>query len=157
MAIAVASGPLLAIPCSSRSPPLRTPRPRRVKEGELGDLILGEYLMVTFKFKKREEKSLGKIAWDCNVKSLDDFNPKLGWTRVNLKKLFHIHRVYELKRGRLQSKALRKPSLKRVLAKYSRRERNRARDFVHKLTISLFRSTEAIYTASRIEEGGDVQ
>ncbi|MEM3372217.1 MAG: hypothetical protein QXO55_06385 [Candidatus Korarchaeum sp.] len=34
---------------------------------------------------------------------------------------------------------MRKPSLKRILAKYSRRERNRAKDFVHKLTTSLSR------------------
>ncbi|MEM1520139.1 MAG: transposase [Candidatus Korarchaeum sp.] len=113
---------------------------RRVKEGELGELILKEkYLTITFKFKEREEKTIGKIAWDCNMKSLDGFNPKLGWIRIYLGKLFHIHRVYELKRGRLQSKALKKPSLKRILAKYSRRERNRAKDFVHKLTTSLSR------------------
>ncbi|MEM3739748.1 MAG: zinc ribbon domain-containing protein [Candidatus Korarchaeum sp.] len=47
--------------------------------------------------------------------------------------------MYELKRGRLQSKVSKKPSLKRVLAKYSRRERNRAKDFVHKLTTFLSR------------------
>ncbi|MEM3537905.1 MAG: IS200/IS605 family accessory protein TnpB-related protein [Candidatus Korarchaeum sp.] len=34
---------------------------------------------------------------------------------------------------------MKKPSLKRILAKYSRRERNRAKDFVHKLTTSLSR------------------
>ncbi|MEM4477737.1 MAG: transposase [Candidatus Korarchaeum sp.] len=70
---------------------------------------------------------------------LDGFNPKLGWIRIDLGKLLHIHRVYELKRKRLQSKVLRKPSLREVLAKYSRRERNRAKDFVHKLTTSLSR------------------
>ncbi|MEM0294803.1 MAG: hypothetical protein QXO55_01905 [Candidatus Korarchaeum sp.] len=39
----------------------------------------------------------------------------------------------------LQPKASKKPSLKRVLAKYSRRERDRAKDFVHKLTTFLSR------------------
>ncbi|MEM3446651.1 MAG: transposase [Candidatus Korarchaeum sp.] len=113
---------------------------RRVKGGELGELILREeYLTITFKFKRRKEKAVGRIAWDCNMKSLDGFNPELGWIRIYLGKLFHIHRVYELKRGRLQSKALKKPSLKRILAKYSRRERNRAKDFVHKLTTFLSR------------------
>ncbi|MEM0041886.1 MAG: transposase [Candidatus Korarchaeum sp.] len=113
---------------------------RRAKEGELGELILKErYLTITFRFKEREEKTIGKIAWDCNVKSLDGFNPKLGWIRIDLGKLFHIHRVYELKRKRLQPKASKKPSLKRVLAKYSRRERNRAKNFVHKLTTFLSR------------------
>ncbi|MEM3447170.1 MAG: transposase, partial [Candidatus Korarchaeum sp.] len=72
---------------------------RRVKEGELGELILREeYLTMTFKFKRRKEKAVGKIAWDCNLKSLDGFNPKLGWIRIDLGKLFHIYRVYELKR-----------------------------------------------------------
>ncbi|MEM1984903.1 MAG: transposase [Candidatus Korarchaeum sp.] len=111
-----------------------------MRGGELGELILREeHLTITFRFKEREEKTIGKIAWDCNLKSLDGFNPELGWIRIDLGKLFHIHRVYELKRKRLQAKALKKPSLKRILAKYSRRERNRAKDFVHKLTTSLSR------------------
>ncbi|MEM0269145.1 MAG: hypothetical protein QXI51_07305 [Candidatus Korarchaeum sp.] len=121
-----------------------------MKGGELGELILKEeYLTITFKFK-REEEAVGKIAWDCNLKSLDGFNPKLGWIRIDLGKLFHIHRVYELRRGRLQSKASKKPSLKRVLAKYSRRERNRAKDFVHKLPLPYLGSTEDMCTVSRI-------
>ncbi|MBS7288021.1 MAG: hypothetical protein KIH01_04560 [Candidatus Freyarchaeota archaeon] len=74
------------------------------------------------RFKRRVEER-GVIAWDCNEKSLDGFNPEIGWVRVDLRRLFHIHRVYELKRRRLQSKASRKPSLRRVLEKYSRRER----------------------------------
>ncbi|MEM2352053.1 MAG: hypothetical protein QXT26_06565 [Thermoproteota archaeon] len=39
----------------------------------------------------------------------------------------------------MQEKASKKPSLRKVLAKYSRRERNRARDFIHKLTTFLSR------------------
>ncbi|MBS7288893.1 MAG: transposase, partial [Candidatus Freyarchaeota archaeon] len=73
-------------------------------------------------------------VWDCNEKSLDGFNPEIGWIRVDLRRLFHIHRVYELKRRRLQSKASRKQSLRRVLEKYSNREKNRAKDFIHKVT-----------------------
>jgi putative transposase len=108
-------------------------------KGELGELILSEkYLTVTFRFK-REEEVKGKIAWDCNEKSLDGFSPSMGWIRIDLTKLFHIHRVYEVKRKRLQQKASKKPSLKRVLAKYSKREKNRARDLVHKLTTFMSR------------------
>jgi putative transposase len=81
----------------------------------------------------------GKIAWDCNEKSLDGFSPDTGWIRIDLTKLFHIHRVYELKRKRLQQKASKKPSLRRVLAKYSKRERNRAKDYIHKLTTFIAR------------------
>ncbi|MEM0268433.1 MAG: hypothetical protein QXH90_03680 [Candidatus Korarchaeum sp.] len=124
---------------------------RRVKGEELGELILRErYLTITFKFRRRKEEAVGKIAWDYNLKSLDGFNPKLRWIRIDLGKLFHIHRVYELKRGRLQSKVSKKPSLKRVLAKYSRRERNRAKDFVHKLPLPYLGSTEDMCTVSRI-------
>ncbi|MEM3512354.1 MAG: transposase [Candidatus Jordarchaeales archaeon] len=111
--------------------------------GELGELILGEkYLTVTFRFKEKKGDAKGRIAWDCNERSLDGFNPKLGWVRVDLTELFHIHRVYESKRRRLQEKASKKPSLRRVLDKYSRRERNRARDFIHKLTTLLSREYE---------------
>jgi putative transposase len=112
---------------------------RRAK-GELGEMILGEkYLTVTFRFKRDEEEVKGKIAWDCNEKSLDGFSPNKGWIRIDLTKLFHIHRVYETKRGRLQQKASKRPSLTRVLAKYSKRERNRAKDYIHKLTTFIAR------------------
>jgi putative transposase len=112
---------------------------RRAK-GELGEMILGEkYLTVTFRFKRDEEEVKGKIAWDCNEKSLDGFSPNTGWIRIDLTKLFHIHRVYETKRGRLQQKASKRPSLTRVLAKYSKRERNRAKDYIHKLTTFIAR------------------
>ncbi len=65
---------------------------------------------------------------------MDGFNSEIGWIRIDLAKIFHVHRVYELKRKRLQSKASKKPSLRKILEKYSRRERNRAKDFLHKLT-----------------------
>ncbi|MBS7288125.1 MAG: transposase [Candidatus Freyarchaeota archaeon] len=103
-------------------------------KGEMGELILNEkFLTITFRFKRRVEER-GVIVWDCNERSIDGFNPEIGWIRVDLRKLFHIHRVYELKRQRLQSKASKKPSLRRVLEKYSNRERNRVRDFIHKIT-----------------------
>jgi hypothetical protein len=54
-----------------------------------------------------------------NEKSLDGFSPETGWIKIDLTRLFHIHRVYEMKRRRIQRKASKKPSLRRVLAKYS--------------------------------------
>ncbi|RSN73798.1 zinc ribbon domain-containing protein [Candidatus Methanodesulfokora washburnensis] len=108
--------------------------------GRMGELILREnYLTITYRFRKKYEDAKGRIAWDSNEKSLDGFNPELGWIKIDLSYLFHIHRVYELKRQRLQSLASRKQSLKKILEKYSKRERNRARDFVHKLTTELSR------------------
>ncbi len=42
-----------------------------------------------------------------------------------------------MKRKRLQSLASKKPTLKKVLANYSKRERNRAKDLLHELTTTL--------------------
>lgn len=107
--------------------------------GEMGELILNEhYLTITFRSREKI-KTKGSIAWDCNEKSLDGFNPEIGWIRIDLTKLFHIHRVYEIKRKRLQSLASKKYSLRSILVKYSRREKNRAKDFVHKLTKEISR------------------
>jgi len=110
------------------------------RNAEVGELILKEgALTITFRFPQKEECFKGGIAWDCNEKSLDGFNPEVGWVRVDLSRLFHIHRVYEIKRRRLQSKASKKQSIRRILAKYSRRERNRVVDFLQKATTSLSR------------------
>jgi len=113
----------------------------RKAKGEMGELILNEhYLTITFRFKEKI-KTKGSIAWDCNEKSLDGFNPIVEKDKItkDLTLLFHIHRVYEIKRKRLQSLASRKISLKTILQKYSKRERNRAKDFVHKLTKEISR------------------
>jgi len=109
-------------------------------KGEMGELILNEkYLTITFRFKRRKNEARGKIAWDCNEKSLDGFSPEIGWLRIDLTRLFHIHRVYETKRGRIQRKASKKLSLRKVIEKYSKREKDRAKDFIHKLTTSIAR------------------
>jgi len=109
-------------------------------KGEMGELILNEkYLTITFRFKRRKDETAGRIAWDCNEKSLDGFSPETGWIKMDLTKLFHIHRVYEIKRGRIQRKASKKPSLRKVIEKYSKREKDRAKDFIHKLTTSIAR------------------
>jgi len=66
-----------------------------------------------------------------------------------LRRLFHIHRVYENKRKRLQQKTSKKPSLRKVLVKYSKRERDRARDYIHKLTTFIATSSRATLTVSK--------
>ncbi|PNV77763.1 MAG: transposase, partial [Thermoproteota archaeon] len=110
-------------------------------KGEMGELILREkHLTITFRFRERAVEAGEKIAWDSNEKSLDGFNLRVGWVRIDLTELFHIHRVYELKRRRIQSLVSKKPKLNEVLKKYSRRERNRSRDFIHKLTTKLART-----------------
>lgn len=81
--------------------------------GETGELILTKRcLTITFRFREKIIKSKGRIVWDSNEKSLNGFNPKVGWVKVDLIKLFHIHRVYELKK-KLQSKASKRSKLKK--------------------------------------------
>jgi putative transposase len=109
--------------------------------GKMGELILNEhYLTITFRSREKI-KTKGSIAWDCNEKSLDGFNPRIEKDKItkDLTLLFHIHRAYEIKRKKLQSLASKKIRLKKILQKYSRRERNRAKDFVHKLTKEISR------------------
>jgi len=126
----------------------------KIPEGaEVRELLLTEeYLIIPFTFRK-EKNVKDIIAWDLNVGSLDGFNPELGWIRCDLRKLYHIHRVYEVKRQRLQSIVSKKPSLRRVLTKYSMRERNRARDFTHKLTAEISkRYADYIHTFEDLEK-----
>jgi len=59
-------------------------------KGEMGELILNEkYLTITFRFKRRKNETAGRIAWDCNEKSLDGFSPEIGWLRIDLKAIPH--------------------------------------------------------------------
>ena len=113
---------------------------KRVEGCDLGELILKENeLVITFRKPMREEKVSEYIGWDLNKCSLDGFSPKHGWVRVDLRYLYHVHRVHEIKRKDAQSKASKKPSLKPIVSRHGRRERNRARDFIHKLTTQLAR------------------
>ena len=54
--------------------------------------------------------------------------------RFDTRELYHIHRLYELKRQKIQRiSAWNKKLSGDLLEKYSRRERNRIKDFLHKL------------------------
>ena len=76
-----------------------------------------------------EDTQSGKpaVAWDFNLLSLDGYSPETGWVRIDTKKLASVHISSFEKRRSVQRKASRSKKAKRVLSKYSRRERNRAR------------------------------
>ncbi len=113
---------------------------KRVEGCDLGELILKEdELVITFR-KPVVERGAGEyIGWDLNKCSMDGFSPKYGWIRIDLRRLYHIHRVHEVRRKRAQSKASKKHSVKSVVSKHGEREGNRARDSIHKLTTELAR------------------
>ncbi len=55
--------------------------------------------------------------------------------RFDTRELYHVHRVYELKRQKIQKiSAWNRRLGEKLLKKYSRRERNRVKDFLHKLS-----------------------
>lgn len=55
--------------------------------------------------------------------------------RFDTRELYHIHRVYEIKRQKIQRiSAWNRRLSKKLLKKYSRREKNRVKDFLHKLS-----------------------
>jgi len=111
---------------------------KKIEDCDLGELILKESeLIITFRKEVKEIELLERIGWDLNKCTLDGFSPKYGWIRINLKQLYHIHRVHEIKRKRAQSKASKKHSLKSLVSRHGGRERNRARNFIHKLTTQL--------------------
>jgi len=113
----------------------------RIKGCDLGELVLKEcMLIITFKKPARKGSAVEYIGWDLNLYSLDGFSPKHGWIKVELGYLYHIHRVHEIKRKRIQSKASKKYSLKPIVSKHGERERNKAKDFIHKLTTQLART-----------------
>jgi len=108
---------------------------RRVEGCDLGELILKEdELIITFRVPLSDREETEYIGWDLNMHSLDGFSPKYGWIKIDLSRLYHIHRVHEVKRRKTQRRAVKKPSLKHVVSRHGEREINRARDFVHKLT-----------------------
>jgi len=128
---------------------------KRVKGLDLGELILTENeLIITFR-KVINKKYTEYISWDLNKYSLDGFSPKYGWMKIDLSKLYHIHRVHEIKRKRAQSIASKKNSLKERVIKHGEREKNRAKDFVHKLTTELTRIfPDAIHGFEDLDKSG---
>jgi len=112
----------------------------RVKGLELGELILKENeLIITFRKPTEKRKHSECIGWDSNLFSLDGFSPKYGWIKIDLSKLYHIHRVHEIKRQVAQSVASKKNTVKERVTRHGERERNRAKDYIHKLTTMLTR------------------
>ena len=117
----------------------------------LGGLILTEkYLIITVK-KRVDPKADEWASFDVNltnVTALIDGRVE----RYDLRKLYHIHRVYEIKREKVQSLSRFKPKTsERLLRKYSGREKNRAQDFMHKLTTKIARELERTKSGAIME------
>ena len=118
----------------------------------LGGLVLTEKeLIVTLK-KKVEPRADRWASFDVNltnVTALIDGRIE----RYDLRGLYHVHRVYEVKRQRIQRLSKFKPKTsERLMRKYSRRERNRVKDSMHKLTTEIARRLRESNSGAIMEE-----
>ncbi len=112
----------------------------RIKGYKVGEVILKDD-KVLIPFKREEFYTVeDAIGWDCHELELTGFSPKIGFIHVDLRPLISARIVYQEKRRKAQeidSKKLK--SGKKLLEKYSHRERNKCRDIERKITIQLTR------------------
>ncbi|MEM3826472.1 MAG: transposase [Nitrososphaeria archaeon] len=103
----------------------------------IGGLILTERELIITVKKNVEPKADKWASFDVNLTNITEFVD--GEIKsYDLRELYHIHRVYEVKRQRIQKMSKIKPlTSKKLLEKYSKREKNRAKDFMHKLTTNI--------------------
>ncbi|PUA32662.1 MAG: transposase, partial [Candidatus Terraquivivens tikiterensis] len=123
----------------------------------VGGLVLTEKELIITVKKRVEPKAEKWSSFDVNltnVTALIDNRIK----RYDLRGLYHIHRTYEIKRKRMQELSKTKPKTsKGLLEKYARREKNRARDFLHKLTTSIARKLKELGSGAILEDINDIK
>jgi putative transposase len=115
----------------------------RVRGWTVGEAIIKDDRVV-IPFKSSEENYVKRvIGWDSNELSLDGYEPSIGFIHVDLKPLQSIKITYERKKAIAQRKGRRE-----LYEKYVRRERNREKDFINKLSAglrSLFQNTIHVF------------
>ena len=119
----------------------------------IGGLFLTENeLIITFKRKVEGVEPRGWASFDVNLANVTALiNGSI--IKYDLRQLYHVHRVYEEKRRRLQKLSRRKPrTAERLMRKYSRREKDRARDFMHKLTTRIAGELKELESGAILED-----
>ncbi|MEM0267928.1 MAG: hypothetical protein QXH90_02665 [Candidatus Korarchaeum sp.] len=110
----------------------------RIRGLELGELMLKQDRLIVTVRKDVKLKIKDPIAWDTNLLTLDGYDGETYYS-ISLKEIYTIHRTYELKRRVIQK--LPEKTRKRLLKKYSSRERNRVNDVLYKLAKQLSNRT----------------
>jgi len=111
------------------------PLPSEVSSSALGEpVITPEKVHLPVHYKDDTQNGKLAVAWYFNLLSLDGYSPETGWVRIDTKKLASVHISSFEKRRSVQRKASKSKKAKKILAKYSNRERNRARK--HQLEIA---------------------
>jgi len=109
--------------------------PSEVSSAGLGEpIITPEKIHLPVHYEDKNQGGKPAVAWDFNLLSLDGYSPETGWVRIDTSKLASVHISSFEKRRSVQRKASKSKKAKKILAKYSKRERNRARK--HQLEIA---------------------
>jgi Transposase and inactivated derivatives len=130
------------------------PLPREVSSAGLGEpIITPEKVHLPVHYGDGNQGGNPSVAWDFNLLSLDGYSPETGWIRIDTKKLASAHTSSFEKRRSVQRKASKSKKTKRILAKYSKRERNRARK--HQLEIArVIQSVAGVVGLEELEKQG---
>ncbi|WP_338598589.1 transposase [Sulfolobus tengchongensis] len=107
---------------------------KRVNDFELTEPIIKEdKVYLVFRKKLQTTTPLEVVAFDSNLFSLDGYDGE-KFVTVSLKQLYSLKYGMQRKRSKIQSVASKKFRIgRRLLGKYSHRERNRVNDLIHKL------------------------
>ena len=116
---------------------------------EFGELILKQDSLIVTVRKEAELKVERPISWDINIFTLDGYDGENHYSK-NLKEVYTIHRTYELKRRIIQR--LPEKTKKKLLKKYSLREKNRVNDILHKLAKQLSDRTNVFEDLKNFKE-----
>jgi len=110
----------------------------RIAGLDLGELILKEDMLIVTVRRGVELKVENPIAWDINLLTIDGYDGGRDYT-IDLGSIYTIHRVYELKRRRIQQ--LPEKTRMKLLQKYRVREESRVDDLLHKAARQLANRT----------------
>jgi len=119
---------------------------------KIGGLILTEKELIITVKKNVEPEAEDWASLDVNLTNITALiGNKIE--KYDTRDLYHIHRVYEVKRKRIQKLSKIKPKTSEtLLKKYSNREKNRAKDFVHKLTTKIARKLREMNSGAILED-----
>ncbi len=111
---------------------------RRVKGLELGEPVIKEdKVYLPFRYKLKWSTPLDFLSIDSNLYTLDAYDGE-KFVTFSIKELYSLKYGMELKRSKIQSFASKHDKKgKELLRKYSHRERNRVRDYIHKFVNKL--------------------
>ncbi|MEM0080116.1 MAG: transposase [Nitrososphaerota archaeon] len=123
----------------------------------VGGLILTEKELIVTVKKNVEPRAEKWASFDVNLTNVTAFIDG-EIRRYDLRRLYHIHRAYEIKRQKIQKMSKIKPNTSRILLKkYSRREKNRVKDFMHKLTTQIVRELKEKNCGAILENLKDIK